>query len=522
MEQVKSVSSNPKVKSGLPDILTSNELQTIDLRGYVTDNLFRELGKVSYTLEDAISEFIDNSIQAKVGSKVNVDVRFFFKGKGACNRIEIQDDASGISLEKIPHSIVPASDAFKNGGLNEHGLGLKAASEALGVFDFMLTKTEQGPCYRVNGPLSFSLKLAEVNAPFERGTQLSILINSKDKNLVDFYASNKVNTNNSKMVKKFNWILGARYRHFLHDGSLKLTVHLCSENNQEPHVIEPVFPLYYHPWKTTPSPIISKKEFISGGLKAWLTFGYAPKEAEEYEKLGLNIANTEYEVRSGTATHPYQRSQKNAGFDVIIHNRVIGFSQLEEIGVVTKRIDWHNQIRGEIVFEGNISTLTTKNGITESYEYSNIKKEISNYLNGRHKDNSTNWINHDYIKKGVPDYHTEAELEKKMMDQFMRESKRYGFKEPESQFSIDGTGLKIDILYRDEIYELKSGVADGQSIAQLVLYMILKKIKKGYLVAMSFAPPCKKIVEDISSELGFEVILSNPKDFIDFNDSSSS
>lgn len=521
MLYIRNVKEKMDIIQAEADVLSVTESETVDLRRYVTDNLFRELGKVSYTLEDAISEFIDNSIQAKVGTQVSVDVRFFFDGEDPCKRIEIQDDAGGISREKIPYAMVPASDVMKSGGLNEHGLGLKAASEALGTFEFMHTKTSEGHCLSINGPLSFSLNLSKIESTFNHGTLISILTNSEEKNLVDFYASDRANRNNWKKVRRFNWIMGARYRKFLQDGSLKLTIHLCNEETNDTHAIKPVSPLYYHPWKTTPEPVVSKKQFTSGDLNAWLTFGYAPKEPEEYEKLGLDIATTDYEVRNGSAIHPYQRSQRSAGFDIIIHNRVIRFSQLEEIGIVKKRTDWNNQIRGEIIFEGNISTLTTKNGISETVDYLNIVTQIAEFLNGRHPDNKTNFIFHPYVKKGVPDYHTEHELERKIMDQFTRESKRYGFDEPESQFTIDGTGLKIDILYRGEIYELKSGLAEGQSIAQLLLYMILKSSKKGYLVAPTFAPACKKVVADIKEKIGIEIVLSSPKDFIEFSDLSN-
>ncbi len=98
-------------------------------------------------------------------------------------------------------------------------------------------------------------------------------------------------------------------------------------------------PSYFHPSTRANEPVILKHKLHGVGWSAELTFGYAPSKSEEYEELG---------IEEPAKSHPYRVSLSNQGLDVIIHDRVILFHQLSELGIVPTRHNDYNNARGEI------------------------------------------------------------------------------------------------------------------------------------------------------------------------------
>nr|MBP9758745.1 ATP-binding protein [Candidatus Dojkabacteria bacterium] len=74
-----------------------------------SDNMFYELGKTNYTLEEALSELIDNSISARIDNSLQIDICFKIdKNTKKCNELIITDNASGIKKKNIGACISPA------------------------------------------------------------------------------------------------------------------------------------------------------------------------------------------------------------------------------------------------------------------------------------------------------------------------------------------------------------------------------------------------------------------------------
>lgn len=116
----------------------------------------------------------------------------------------------------------------------------------------------------------------------------------------------------------------------------------------------------------------------------------------------------------------------------------------------------------------------------------------------------------------------EKAIEDKMMETFKREAKRRKYDPPQSQYVIDGTDLQIDILYEEEPYELKAEKAVGQDVAQLLLYMILRKRKHGYLVANEWVPTLETVVKMIEENIGYKIDLMRPNEFVDLDENEKS
>ncbi len=490
---------------------TAKETISFSVRELITDDIYRELGKVNYSLEEALSEFIDNSISAKVDHGVTVDIHFHCdETTNKCYRLLIEDNASGIAQSEIPKALTPARRP-EIVALNEHGMGLKQSIEALGSCEFIETKVHGRDAVRINGPLGIDMNMHVVDCDFDNGTRISIDV-TKTKCRLYFGGSNRLDRNNGMSIKRFIWKMGARYRYFLDSNELLLRIYVHDGKKPcDPFLVESVKPIYFHPIQTSGSPLVVNKEFSSGELKAELTFGYAPKHDNEYRLLGTP------KVQSG---HPYYLTQANLGLDILIDKRVIRLAQWEQIEM-GPRLDWRNQIRGEIRFKGSLSTYTSKNGVIENDDYRNILKDIHLFLS----DNTSefgrqiggNYIENTYIRTPGMAMKEKA-MEDKMVEVFKKEAKRRKHDPPQRQYVIDGTDLQIDILYEEEPYELKAEKAVGQDIAQLLLYMILKEKKQGYLVANEWVPTTETIIKMIEANIGYKINLMRPNEFIDLDE----
>lgn len=106
-------------------------------------SLMQKIGAVGYRTEQAISEFIDNAIDARLpgeSERVNVSLDFV-------NRtITVSDDGRGMTLKELQRGLTIAKGrggpALTAAGLGTFGIGLKSACAALGKSFTIVTSTE--------------------------------------------------------------------------------------------------------------------------------------------------------------------------------------------------------------------------------------------------------------------------------------------------------------------------------------------------------------------------------------------
>ena len=106
-------------------------------------SLMQKIGAVGYRTEQAIAEFIDNAIDARLpgeAERVNVSLDFV-------NRtITVSDDGRGMTLEELRRGLTIAKGrggpAWVASGLGTFGIGLKSACAALGKSFTIVTSTE--------------------------------------------------------------------------------------------------------------------------------------------------------------------------------------------------------------------------------------------------------------------------------------------------------------------------------------------------------------------------------------------
>ena len=103
-------------------------------------SLIKKLGLTGYRTEQAISELIDNSIDARIpGKSEKIDVRLDFD-KGM---ITITDNGSGMDLPELKNALTIAKETKKEGEkLGHFGLGMKSACSNLGKY-FRISTTKK-------------------------------------------------------------------------------------------------------------------------------------------------------------------------------------------------------------------------------------------------------------------------------------------------------------------------------------------------------------------------------------------
>jgi len=102
-------------------------------------SLMPKIGQTGYSVLQAISELVDNSIDAREDGKVLTVEIFFDSDKGI---VEVSDDGVGMDEQTAANSMKLAHSAKKN-KLGEFGLGLKTAATSLGK-NFQIATTQKG------------------------------------------------------------------------------------------------------------------------------------------------------------------------------------------------------------------------------------------------------------------------------------------------------------------------------------------------------------------------------------------
>lgn len=102
-------------------------------------SLMPKIGQTGYSVSQAISELVDNSIDAREDNKALTVEIYLDNEKGM---IEVSDDGVGMDEQTAANSIKLAHSAKKN-KLGEFGLGLKTAATSLGK-KFQIITTKEG------------------------------------------------------------------------------------------------------------------------------------------------------------------------------------------------------------------------------------------------------------------------------------------------------------------------------------------------------------------------------------------
>lgn len=473
--------------------MISNITQTnteIDVEA--SNRIFFELGNNTYDYKDLLSELIDNSIAAKRPDRtLEVSITLYVDENNSPMRFLISDNAAGIQPEKLALAISPAA-LYGSNSLNEHGLGMKQAIAGLGKLEYLATKTQDESQARVVTEFKFGKqKISLADFDSDSGTEISI------KNLRPI-----VQTNPGTITRSIVPYLGARYRRFLKPDSRRMILKLNIKSSTTDEIqyewnADEVKPVYFHPSTRENSPVILSYELSGNGWRAQLTFGYSPRNDAEYDELGLEVPSK---------FHPYKVSLSRQGLDVLLHDRVILFHQLSQLGIVPTPHNDYNVIRGEIYLIEGFSTAITKNSIIQDKPFSECIDKIRALLNGTSE--GPRGTKQNYLKtKTYPDDIPEKLLRDRLIE-WLKNNPINKKNTVNAEYAVEGIEGSIDILADGESWELKVQQASALDVYQLFMYMDVGQIEKGYLVASSFSGGAKVAADWIKSHHNKELVLA--------------
>jgi hypothetical protein len=260
-------------------------------------------------------------------------------------------------------------------------------------------------------------------------------------------------------------------------------------------------PNYFHPYTRTNKPVILRYPVSGDGWKAELTFGYAPQESE-YHEMGIDPP---------TKFDPYYVSLNRQGLDVILHNRVILFHQLNELGFVPTRHPDYNSVRGEIDLIEGFSTAITKNSIIYDNNFRDCIDEIASILKGDKAGPDGQKKNYLQLKT-YPDQIPEKLLRDRLAA-WLQSNPLNQRTDVKTVFVTQGIEGYIDILADGEAWELKTDQADARDVYQLFMYMDVGNFDKGFLVAKGFTTGAKTAADHVLSKHGKTIRLSKVDQF---------
>lgn len=184
-------------------------------------SLIRKLGSTGYRTYEAISELVDNSIDARAGRKVVVRVSMGY----ADGSMGIDDDGVGMGLAEIKDAMTVAKETAHPRGkrLGMFGLGMKTACSFLGrSFSVITSKAGSGMEYLVDydedgwegddsvGWRNFPYATRKKSDPRTHGTRIRI-----SKLRVPIYA---------EQTTLFKKRLGERYAEYIRQGQVEIHV----------------------------------------------------------------------------------------------------------------------------------------------------------------------------------------------------------------------------------------------------------------------------------------------------------
>lgn len=458
------------------------------------DRLFEELGNNTYDIVDLLSELIDNSLSAKAEGIVTIELSLFFDKDKRLSTFVIRDDGIGIPFGRLGTVISPAASITDN-PLNEHGLGLKQAVAAMGKLEYLATKTDKEEYTSIIHRFGWGEIGVEEKECFEKhGTEIKVNIKESSR----------------MRSKRSNWFkttctdfLGARYRRFLMPASRKarIIIHFYEhQGNLEKDIeVEKIEPTYFHHSRIENTPVIFRQEIKGEGWKARLTFGYAPN-AEEYERLGLDPDDSIYKV-----------SLNRQGLDIIINDRVLAFHQLSEIDLVEAKHPQFNYVRGEIELLEGFKTAVTKNSVINDDHFVDCISKIKSILNGE-SDGPDNKKKQYLRRRTYPEEIPEACLRDRL-SAHLTSLPLYNALQAETEHIVENLEGKIDVYITmkddsNEIWELKNERAIAQDVYQLFMYMDIKNISNGYLLAKEFSDGATFAKDHINRKYGKQITLT--------------
>ena len=198
-------------------------------------SLIKKLGLAGYRTEQAISELIDNAIDAKVPGRIQrIDVRLDFDER----TITVMDNGSGMNLSELKNALTIAKETKRDAQkLGHFGIGMKSACSNLGKRFKISTRKENSDTEffveydeeRWLGDKTLDWKNFEINEIKKVESQSGTTAITISKLNIPLYPN---------QITSFKEIFGIRYGPYLKNDQIKLRINSRECKNIEPDIEE--------------------------------------------------------------------------------------------------------------------------------------------------------------------------------------------------------------------------------------------------------------------------------------------
>lgn len=183
----------------------------VDITPHVS--LMAKAGQAGHSVAEAVSELVDNSLDARVGNQtLHVNVSYDVR----TGRIDVEDDGSGMSRESVARALVLALSSKGGEKIGRFGLGMKTACTSLGR-RFTITSARAEDFYD---------SIAEYDeGRFIDSGEWRLPIRRRKKarshgTLISIESERVYHGLSQSLIRNLGWT----FRHFIADGVLQLTV----------------------------------------------------------------------------------------------------------------------------------------------------------------------------------------------------------------------------------------------------------------------------------------------------------
>ena len=190
-------------------------------------SLFAKLGSSNYTVSEAISELIDNSIDAR-DDKVNISIEI------SKNEVVIEDDGRGMNKETAINSIILGKSSKKTGELGHFGMGLKTSCMSLGK-KFSIHTTTKGSEERYS--IDFDAEEWEKTNKWDQQISISEDSNKKESGTKIHITRLKFNQHKN-LVESLLDHLSERFGVFINNKEATIKVNNKHVKPSEPKLVE--------------------------------------------------------------------------------------------------------------------------------------------------------------------------------------------------------------------------------------------------------------------------------------------
>jgi hypothetical protein len=469
-------------------------------------NILEVLGNTCLSLDENISEFIDNSIQSAKNAKhshVNIEIEIGVSQLDSSkNYFKIKDDSCGMSQYILEKALAPGETSAQQGGLHEHGIGLNHSISGIGTLDYIKTKRINDKqaivCsnYKM-GVVPISRKdwdvlsgteivLNKIKKPIKRKEDYRGIIN-KLKSRYRYFLCDAKESIMDDQYRPFSANYNEKFAHISFKVyNIDTNINIINEN------LESSFPRYCHPVTKENKPYVEKNFFEGdkGNWNAILSIGFAPSKKIDKKNNSKDL----YGVAQG--------------IDIVVSGRIIKSGALKEIGIdLQKEGNSWMRVRGELHLEKGFKTTSAKNNILEDENFYELKDKIKSYLQsiGFWKLAPRKAQDEEKICDRLYDLFSELPLYKKV-------EKGYRIGDPVYPKDLVTT-CDNDKKY---VWEVKCETAGQKEVLQPFGYIIndssLERI--GFLVAKTFTKAAYDTQAAILKETGIKIEFKSRDKFI--------